>query len=266
ETGTDQAGTFSLAESATGTTTLSQTGNNVVGSYSQTVTTSSTYTLSETAGNGISSFSLLETGTASSTGWQTGSDISGNYALSLHGGDTCRLHEEGTKPAGTFTEDVSGSDTFSLSESGADTTVSLRSVHGEGNYTRLDSGPGSVPGPGVWGPGSYSYDLTESGDYRLGSLSQSETGSDRYGLLELFNNPATANNGGAGTVDFTPFGAPFTVETGPAGRTGNPLSAHSPFADDNPGLTVADPVDGHALSGAATQDAHITHAPELYKK
>src|SRR5207237_1256020 len=82
-----------------------------------------------------------------------------------------------------------------------------RTGSGSGTFTRQDSGPGAtLPS----GSGTYGYSLQEDGSWRSGSVSQSETGSDRYSLLQGFLNVSSASNAVPGHLDFSPFGAPFT--------------------------------------------------------
>jgi hypothetical protein len=70
-----------------------------------------------------------------------------------------------------------------------------------------DSGPGATL---TNGSGSYSYGLQESGDWKSGSLSQSETGQDRYSLLQGFTNVSNAAKGTPGNLDYSPFGMPLS--------------------------------------------------------
>src|SRR6185437_77047 len=81
-----------------------------------------------------------------------------------------------------------------------------RTTTGGGSYTRTETGAGATLGDGS---GSYSYGVTGGGSWHAGSISQSETGTDRYGLLETFVNPASSTNGQPGHLDFSPFGAAF---------------------------------------------------------
>ena len=67
------------------------------------------------------------------------------------------------------------------------------------------------------GPGSTSYGLQESGDWKSGSLSQTETGQDRNSLMQGFANVSNAKPAaGPGNLDFSPFGMPFS-DPPPAG-------------------------------------------------
>ncbi|HVC98715.1 MAG TPA: Hint domain-containing protein, partial [Pirellulales bacterium] len=69
------------------------------------------------------------------------------------------------------------------------------------------------------------YTLTETGNYLAGALTLAETGTDRYSLIEAFNNASNAalsNGNGPGDLDFSPVGAPIVMGglsywgTGPA--------------------------------------------------
>ncbi len=80
---------------------------------------------------------------------------------------------------------------------------------GTGDYIRTDTGPGATLGS-LDSIGGYSYHLAESGNWHAGSASQSETGTDRYGLLEVFDKVASSSNDVPGHLDFSPFGAAFT--------------------------------------------------------
>jgi hypothetical protein len=103
---------------------------------------------------------------------------------------------------------VQGSETNTLTQSGntPDQTFS-RTASGSGSYTLTDSGPGATL---TNGPGSYSYGLQESGDWKSGSLSQTETGQDRYSLLQGFTNVSNAAKGTPGNLDYSPSGMPFS--------------------------------------------------------
>jgi hypothetical protein len=67
---------------------------------------------------------------------------------------------------------------------------------------------------------STNYAVTESGNYIDGSLNLSESGADRYSLLEQFTNTSNAGTGnGPGNVDYSPTGAPFVMGQPPASPT-----------------------------------------------
>jgi hypothetical protein len=159
---------------------------------------------------------------------------------------------------------IVGTETFTMTQSGTGTTLTSRSDTGNGTYLISAHGPGPTPGPG-----SYSYDLQESGNYLVGSLCASNTGSDRYSLLEAYNDPSTGMDSDAkGAVDFSQFGAPLSAagipQQLPSGS--NALSVSSPFDASNPGAAVAAPLDGTAAIGAKAQAQYVAPGPELYKR
>ncbi len=117
--------------------------------------------------------------------------------------------ETGQAPGGGYSQTLQGNETNTLSETGntPDQTFQ-RSVTGSGSYSLQDSGLGATLASG---PGSNSYSLQESGDWKSGSLSQTETGQDRYSLLQGFINVSNAAPGaGPGNLDYSPFGEPYS--------------------------------------------------------
>src|SRR5262249_52527431 len=144
--------------------------------------------------------------------------------------------------------------------------------------TLTDSGPGATLTPGS---GSTSFTLAESGSSRGGSLSQTETGSDRYSLLQSFDN--VANTAGAGTpghLDFSPAGLPFT-DPPPAAPPIRPAQGVRPAQGIRPGVRgsvipedrVSEPdlsrLGGDPLLVAAEQqrmeEAVLSHARRAYE-
>ena len=72
----------------------------------------------------------------------------------------------------------------------------------------------TASGAATGGSGTNSYTLVESGDALVGSFSQSETGTDRYGLVEAFDNVANDASGNTpGNVNFHGVGLPFRDPT-----------------------------------------------------
>jgi len=188
----------------------------VTGSYSQTKTSSDSYTMTETC----PAYTLSESGTNQATTQETGNSLTADYSRSITGSDTYTLTESGTNAYGSYSETVAGSDAYTQTETGNTLNQTFsRSTSGTGTYTRQESGPGASQGP--WSD-SLSYTLQETGDWRAGVLSQSETGCDRYGLLEQFDNVSNTASGAApGHLNFSPFGMPFSDDP-PADETGSP--------------------------------------------
>jgi hypothetical protein len=158
---------------------------------------------------------------------ENGNTVQGSYTRTTSGQDGYNISETGQNSGGSFTETVGGGDNYTLTESGnsADQTFT-RTITGGGSYTRQDSGAGATLASGS---GSISYTENESADARSGNLSQTETGSERYSLLEKFNNAANTGGGNTpGNMNFLPFGQPF-VDPDPAQHprivNANPLAA-----------------------------------------
>ena len=136
---------------------------------------------------------------------ESGNELTGAYSRTVTGTDTYTLGEVGTNTGGT-TEAITGTDGYTLAESGnaANRERTPRTVTGSGTYTRTDSGAGATLGSGS---GAIGYTATESTDERSGDFSESETGSDRYALLEHFNNVANTGGGNTpGNMNFLPVG------------------------------------------------------------
>ena len=82
-----------------------------------------------------------------------------------------------------------------------------QTVTGTGTYTGTDSGAGATLSSGT---GTIGYTDTESSDALSGAFTQSQTGTDRYGLLEHFNNVSNTGSGNTpGNMNFSPVGEPF---------------------------------------------------------
>ncbi len=204
----DSAGGVGTNESDSQTSTRQESGDNFTGSYTAQLTSSDNYGMTQTAG-GSDSFSLTESGSATSSGQESGNSVTGAYSRGLSGDDSYAMAESGQSLGGSYSATLQGSETTSVSETGntPDQTFQ-RTESGNGSYNLTDSGPGATMPSGV---GSNSYSLQESGDWKSGSLSQSETGQDRYSLLQGFANVSNATPGaGPGNLDYSPFGQPFT--------------------------------------------------------
>jgi hypothetical protein len=117
------------------------------------------------------------------------------------------MTETGTNSGGTFSESVTGSDTPTLTEGGNTANQTFtRTVTIAGSYIRTDSGPGATLASGS---GTIGASSTETADARSGILSQTR-GSDRYSLLEHFNDVSNTTSGNQpGNMNFYAFGQPF---------------------------------------------------------
>jgi hypothetical protein len=116
--------------------------------------------------------------------------------------------ETGTNTGGAFTETVTGTDSPTQSQSGNPGAQTFtRTIALTGTYTRTDSGPGATLSSG---PGTINFTLSEVANVLGAVFSQTQTGSDRYSLLEHFNNVANTESGNQpGNMDFFPYGQPF---------------------------------------------------------
>ena len=189
--GSNAAGTYSLTESSSMTSTGTVTGNYVSGSYTMTMTTGESYSLTMTGSPGTGlDYTLTETGSLSSTTNETGNTVEGTYSQTVTGSDPYSMVETGTNTGGAFSETVAGTDSVTVVASGNFVNqIADQTITASGTYSRTDSGPGATL-PSSTPSGSISYTLVASVDAPSGALSQSETGGDRYSLLEQFNNVA----------------------------------------------------------------------------
>jgi hypothetical protein len=103
---------------------------------------------------------------------------------------------------------LTGSEGYTLTETGNNNTgVSSGTDAGSGTYTLSDTGPGHTLTPGS---GSYSYSGLERGDATSGTFSRTQTGTNRYGLLEYWNDVSnTASGKTPGNMIFSLVGRPF---------------------------------------------------------
>ena len=102
-----------------------------------------------------------------------------------------------------------GSESYTVAESSNSLNqTSGQTITGTGAYTLTDVGPGATFPAST--SGYYSYTLVANDDNASGELSESETGSDRYGLLQAFNNVANAGASSTpGNMNYSPYGQPF---------------------------------------------------------
>jgi len=245
DSGSDGGGAYSVVESDTGTYTASNTGNSVTGSYSETKTSSDSYTMTETC----SAYTVTESGTNQATTAETGNSLTADYSRSISGSDTYTLTESGTNAYGSYNETVTGHDTYTQTETGNSLNQTFnRTTTGTGTYTRQESGPGASQGP--WSD-SLNYTVQETGDSRAGVLSQSETGNDRYSLLESFDNVANAGSGTSpGHLDYSPFGLTFG-DPPPV-----PKEPPTEFAEGAPDQSKPKGTNWKVVQGAASGDLY----------
>ncbi len=163
---------------------------------------------------------MSESGSKAYTLTQSGSHVSGGYTIADLGTDGYTLTENGTDSSGGYGNSLSGDDNYTLAETGSELSGAFsRTTTGSGTGVLGETGyPADLPYNSTPSTG---YSLVESGNYLAGSLSLSETGLDRNGLLQHFTDPsnATAANG-PGMVDYSPVGAPVHVRGAAAAYSG----------------------------------------------
>jgi hypothetical protein len=152
----------------------------------------------------------------------TSSSITGETTQVETGSDDYSMTQTGVDGLRVYTQFLSGDDTYTITATSNDTADGLdKTITGAGTYSSLNEGTDDgVPFLETVVNGSTTFGLEETGTYVDGNLAITQTGADRYDLLQQFNNPSTAVNGMAGTVDFSPVGAMVTVGIGVPPPTG----------------------------------------------
>ncbi len=210
--GTDSSGTFHVTEGSSGSFESTTTGDDNNGATSVVETSNTGYSVTQTV-SGSNPFTMTENGTETATATETGDSVTGDYTRTENGTDVYTLGESGTL-SGAFSDNVTGTDGYASTETGNHAMQTYgRTTTGGGTWTRTASGGTLTSGSGTNG-----YTLTESGDQSAGHFSQSETGTDRYGLVEKFDDVSNANGASTpGNVTFHANGLPFRDPgTGPA--------------------------------------------------
>ncbi len=224
-----------VTECSTTTLTETKVGNHISGNYALTEVSSGTYDMVEIEGwyppwfsttPGVGDFSLTETGSLTSTTVEYGNEIDSSYSQVVTLSDVYGMSEIGETSGGSFSETVNGSDAATLTEIGNYSNQTYnRTIVGTGTAVVTESGPGATLGSGS---PSYAYVVTEDSDPRAGVLIQAETGSDRYDLLELWQNVANVGANEEGNMDYSPYGQPF-ADPGPTnGELGLPANTRLP--------------------------------------
>ena len=200
--GTDASGSVHVTETSSGTFDRTTLGNVADGGYSIQDTDTTTYSSTESV-NGTETYTLVSSGVDSQTNTDTGDDVTGGDTQTITGTDSYTLTESGSLTSGTINETVVGTDTYSGSQSGNDDKGTYSgSITGGGSWTRTGSGTSS---------GTNSYTQSVSGNSLVGHFSQSMTGTDRYGLVDRFDDVSNADPGTStpGNVNLHSHGLPF---------------------------------------------------------
>jgi hypothetical protein len=203
DNGTDASGTFHVSEGSIGSFDNTTTGEQNTGDYTVTATNGDSYSYTETV-NGSTPFTETESGTESGTSTLTQDGITGAYTKNASGTDLYTLAESGTLTGGGFSETVTGTDGYATNDVGnTGLQTDTSTTTGGGNWTRTSSGSGATLGSG-------SGTLVATGNAISGSFNETETGTDRYSLVEQFDNVANDVSGNTpGNVTFHSVGLPF---------------------------------------------------------
>jgi len=153
---------------------------------------------------------MTETGADAMTTTLTGNSANGNYTQTQNGTDTYTITEAGTISSGAYSLTLTGVDTVTATTTG--NTIQgtfVETVIGGGTYTRAETG-GTLGS----GSGTNNYTVIETGNSVSGQTSQTETGKDRFGLIEQFANMAsTVGAGTPGHLLYQSFGSAFAGQS-----------------------------------------------------
>jgi len=161
-----------------------------------------TYSMTETSDTALGDWTVGEYGVDVTTITGTANSIQGGYSQYELANDNYTLVETGSG----YSEHLTGSDGATQYETGNTiAAVYSRTVDGGGAYTLSETGGTLTPTTS-----SDPYTLTESANTRTGDFSESETGADRYGLLQQWANVASTNGVSTpGHLNFSPFGEAY---------------------------------------------------------
>ena len=207
QNGTDADGTHHVTEGSAGSFDSTTTADDSSGATSVVETSNTGYSVTQTD-TGASSFTMTENGTETATATETGDTVTGDYTHIENGTDVYTLGETGTA-GGAFSDSVIGTDGYASTETGNHAMQTYAgTTTGGGTWTRTASG-GTLSG----GSGTNGYTLAESGDSAAGHFQpkvRPETGTDRYGLVQSFDDVSNANGGSTpGNVTFHANGLPW---------------------------------------------------------
>jgi autotransporter-associated beta strand protein len=235
ETGNEITGNFTSTDDQSNSTTLTQSGTNDQGTYSLNESSSDSPTVTSTGNTVDGSSTITTNGDQSYHFTQTNADDGNNYTLTGTGSNPYQLTVIYSSNTGQQSSTETGTDTYTLAEAGTLSGSSYsQSIGGTDTYTMagtLNTQTGgfslTTTGSGTSTAGDTSFTSTESGDTRDGSVTLSNTGTNRYDLLSQFNNTADGASGDIGMADFSPVGAPVYV-----GRSSTPSGLFSSVGDD----------------------------------
>jgi hypothetical protein len=205
DAGTDATGSFLVTESSTGSYSRTTTADDTSGVTVVVEASNTGYGMTETV-TGSGPFTLTSSGQDSMTSTATDDAATGSSSVVQTGTDVYTVTETGTLGGAAFTDAVRGTDTYTSTETGNSAQQTYaQTTTGGGTWTRTETGGTLGSGSGTNG-----YTLTEGGDQAAGAFSEGLTGTDRYGLVEQFDDVSNTGSGTTpGNVTFHSHGLAF---------------------------------------------------------
>jgi hypothetical protein len=221
QTGVNAGGTYEVYTNRSDNAAAAISGNEITGESTVDRTGSEYYWVSQSNTNGSNDYSLEIEGTRAYGRTTTASRITGETTETETGTDNYSLTQTGVDGLRIYTQTMSGEDVYTIAATSNDTADGLdKTISGTGTYSWEKSGTDDGVAFLESDSGGIGFGLEQAGTYVDGNLTITQSGTDRYDLLQQFNNPSTAVNGLPGTVEFSPVGAMITVGLGVAPPTG----------------------------------------------
>lgn len=210
----DASGDYTITQNTLGTF-WRNTVFRADGTYEATEGASDDYTVIQSGDHGTTDFLLTITGTNSYSVDTNGDSVSGLYTTTKIGTDEYTMEESGTITGGVFGQTILGTDDYTMTDIGNSATGEYtRTIEGDVDYDRTTTGASALPTD----DNIVSYTWTQTGDPHSGTFNLSQSGTDRYDLLEDFKDISNTQAGQTpGHMNVYPFGQTF-VDPGP-GRT-----------------------------------------------
>src|SRR5581483_9903335 len=179
----------------------------VPGTYAKTEDASDSYTVTQTA-MGERNFTLTLTGSNGYSEMESGNTVTGLYTRTKVGTDAYTIFIDGTKAGGSYQQTVTGGEDYTMEDNGNLATGHYtRTIDGSGTYERTSTGAGATM-PSDSGTTGYHWEQT--GDPLSGVFTLTQTGTDRYDLLEDFFDISNTEAGTSpGHMNIYPFGQTF---------------------------------------------------------
>jgi hypothetical protein len=211
---TNGSGDYTVTQTTLGSFFRNASGNLVDGSYLTIDEGTDEYTVTQ-IGAGTHDFTLTIVGTNSYTDEVEGNTILGDYTQTKTGTDEFTITIDGTKIGGSYSQTVTGTEDYTLEDIGNSATGHYtRTINSEGTYDRTSTGSGATK---PTDNDDYGYEWTQTGDPHSGTFDLSQTGTDRYDLLEDFFDISNTQAGQTpGHMNVYPFGQTFVDPFSPA--------------------------------------------------